>query len=271
MPVPPDGPCDDWPVDMACYDEWPQEAGQYTPAQARAVTLASMWLWRLTAGRYGTCTEIVRPCRSDCAGRPMGASGVGAWQPALYGGQWINCAPSGCGCSGGPCGPCCGRVCEVTLPGPVASVTAVNVDGALVAPIAYQVQNGNKLVRVDGNCWPDCQKLDQPDTQPGTWSITYRRGIPVPVDGVFAVSALARELALACCGQQCRLPQRISEVVREGVTYTMVDAQEWLKEGRTGIVEVDGWLAAVNPGAQRSPSGVWSPDLMAMRHVTWPA
>ena len=73
---------------------------------------------------------------------------------------------------------------------------------------------------------------------------------------------LARQLWLSChTGEgECELPERVTSVNREGLSYTIIDPQTFLDMGRTGLPKVDLWLTSVNPNRSRRPSGVWTPD-----------
>jgi hypothetical protein len=262
-----DEPCSSWPLDPNCLpDGWPADHSEMSPDQQAAHDAASELLWRLTAGRYGECSELVRPCRMDCATPPPAydrypPAGGPAFTPTVWAGRWVNIV---CGCVG-PCG-CGGQVFEVSLPGPIIQVDAVKVDGELLSAAAYRVDDGKRLIRVDGEPWPACQRLDLADSEQGTWSVAYSRGRAVPAGGRRAAAALTVEIWKACSGDKsCRLPQRVQQIVREGVTMTLLDPLEYLDKARTGLVDVDLWLAAVNPHGQRSPSSVWSPDMQRMR------
>jgi hypothetical protein len=108
--------------------------------------------------------------------------------------------------------------------------------------------------------WPTCQQLELPDTQPGTFSVTYTYGADPPTPGILAAKVLAGELALAMAQLDNALPQRVTSVNRQGVTVAVVDAMDFLKTGNTGLYEVDLFIKAYNPhGARRYPR-VWSPD-----------
>lgn len=227
--------------------------------QNHAVKVASEILWRLTGAVFGTCPITVRPCGRKCA--------TFATYPAQLGtGVWINVA---CDCDG-VCG-CC-SVCELKLEGPVASVTSVKMDGTALNPSVYRVDNGNMLVRVDGGpCWPTCQDLAKADTQVGTFSVTYQRGLPVPVGGQRAVAEMAAEIVKSCTGGACRLPSRVQEITRQGERIQLINDVEFLKSGLTGLPAVDMWVVAVNPYSHREPPSVYSPDLPpASRVTTWP-
>lgn len=262
-------PCQDWPI-IPCCPDWPTDPAQWTPAQQRAASMAGTILWRLSAGRYGLCEQTVRPCGKDCAGGPSLATlAMGMpWVPLLIDGQWINC--SGCGCGSGPCGGCCPPICEVTLPGPVHAITSVKVDGAIVPASNYVVYDRTRLVAQGDACWPTCQDYRYPDTEPGTWSITYTRGIPVPDDGQLAAGALACDLLKACDTGSCSLPRGVTRVDREGLTYE-IDPEAYYSSGRTGVRMADLWLMTVNPYDLRTQAGVWSPAKSTPAVQTWPA
>lgn len=263
--------CEPWPLSQSCLPSgWSLEPIDWTPEQRNAVEVASALLRRLTGGVYGLCGVKVRPCRKACAesyglSSPLGVSS--AWvQPVLFGGRLYNIA---CGCGGGrSCG--CGPICELPLEGNAFDILQVKVDGEVVPNTAYRLDGHRMLVRTDGECWPDCQELDKPDTELGTFSVTYRRGALPDAAGRQAMTVLAVELFKACSGVKCALPARVTSVVREGITYDLVDDLTVFERGRTGLPRVDMWLAAVNPYAVRAPMSVYSPDLARTRETTWP-
>jgi hypothetical protein len=261
-------PCD-WPLDTTCCDKW---ADADPAKQQFAQKVATELIWRLSGRRFGLCPITVRPCRTSCDQPELPAwpppAGQTSW-PVLTGGGWINAA----------CGPCarrrrdcsCVELQEITLPGPVHEITEVRVDGQVLDAAAYAVHDHRLLVRTDGEVWPDCQDLTAAPDQPGAFTVTYLQGVEVPPGGRYAAGVYACELLKACTGGQCRLPRRVQSLTREGVTLTFLDPMDFLDKGRTGIPEVDQWLAAVNPTGQRAPSQVYSPDLPPPRTVTWTA
>ena len=262
-----DQPCGPWPLDSTCLpDSWDPEA--LTPEQEQALAVATEILWRLSAGKYGLCEVTVRPCKQTCFDAVPGMYPISGWvRPYVYAGQWIN---SGCACSGS-CG--CGPLCELLLPGPVHSVSEVLVDGVVLAPSSYRVDNARWLVREDTtvDCWPVCQRLDLPSTEVGTFAVTYERGIPVPPAGVRAVTKYAVEVWKACLNLNgCRLPSRVRDIVREGISMTLMDPMDYLKDGLTGLADVDIWLSAVNPGGHRDRTRVYSPGRPGPRRQTFP-
>lgn len=271
------GPCRclPWPVELDCCNDWPgPDAPQADRDRAeRAQRIASDRLRKLTAGRWGLCEEIERPCNSPTpresamnvwAGGawPIGSPyGPGVLDPYVDSGVMRNRT---CG-HGDDCA--CGPVCRVVLRGgPVDSIVEVKVDGAVVDPATYTLTPDGLLVRTaPGLCWPDCQDMRLDDDQPGTFSVRYLRGRDPESDpdAVRAVSVLACELYKNLCGRKCALPGRIRTVQREGVTYDILT--DWPREG-TGLDSVDDWLGLVNPYKNRTVPTITTPDLPMPHH-----
>lgn len=248
------GPCEDWPLNPACSQGIEVDPEAQTPLERFAVRVASRVLWRATAGLFGVCEVTVRPCGRNC-----GNSGFTYWPVQNVAGEWINVT---CGCAGSAFG-CC-SVSEIKLDSPVAGIVEILIDGAVVDPATYRLDNGYRLTRVfPGEPWPKCQDLSKPATEPGTFQITYLHGIPLDdqYDAQFAVAAYAKEIINACEGSDCRLPARVQEITRQGITVGMVNDLDFLQSGLTNIPEVDAWITSVNPTGQRSQSAVWSPDM----------
>jgi hypothetical protein len=42
---------------------------------------------------------------------------------------------------------------------------------------------------------------------------------------------------------------------------TVIDPQQFLDKGRTGLLTVDLWLSAINPKSRTQRALIWSPDL----------
>lgn len=256
-------------ADTSCCSDWPTDPA----AQTRATAWASYVLWALTGRQFGLCDIVVRPCYRRCTPRSYATFGVwmdrgggqNMWMPFVDDvGEWRNC-----GCCG-VC--CCGVSCEVWLPGPVASVSTVAVNGVPVNPAAYRIDNTNLLVRQDGLCWPECANLDVPPTSTdNTFVVTYKRGKEWPTAGNLALGELACEFAKGCAGGACALPQNVVSVSRAGVQFEMVPIDTQFEKGLTGLANVDRFIMAVNPKGLRDEPYVISLDLMEPRQQTWPA
>jgi hypothetical protein len=87
--------------------------------------------------------------------------------------------------------------------------------------------------------------------------------------GKMAARTLALEFAKLWAGDDdCALPQRISTVSRQGVSYTLLDNQDFIDEMRTGIYAVDLFLKSTNPDKARAKSKVFSVDVPRGRRYT---
>ncbi|MYZ38432.1 MULTISPECIES: hypothetical protein [unclassified Streptomyces] len=262
-------PACDWTLDTSCCPGW----ADYSPAvQAAATAWAMGILDSLTGHQFGQCPVTVRPCGPKCQGYggymtwPVGwpgASGSGMpWMlPYIDGaGAWRNCLCGKGGCS-------CRARCEVPIPGP-ATVTEVRVDGIVLDPSAYRLDNGHLLVRTDGECWPDCQDMNVGITEAGSFAVTLSPGLPLPPAGAIAAGELACEFAKACSGDaSCALPQQLQSLSRQGINVQVVDPQAITGDGLTGIANVDLWIRSVNPTSKRQRSRVHSPDVTPVRYV----
>jgi hypothetical protein len=256
-----------WPV------LWPECKAVETASPAAtgyAVQAATNILHGLSGRRYGLETVTVRPCRRDCYGWPF-PNGWYQWEagpvwPVLFGGVWMNLT---CGSCQGGCQ--CTTLQEVLLPGPVASVTEVKVDGVVLASggSAYQLVDGRVLVRTDGGSWPRCNDLAKPDTAAGTWSVTARYGLAVPTDGQLAVGELACEVLRAMGGEDCSLPRQVTSLARQGVTISFPDPTDLLDKGKLGLVLSDRFIQSVNPHGLQRRARVASPDTLAGRSRRW--
>lgn len=251
-----------WPVDTACFtDEWDTFSQE---VQTRAIALASSTLERLTAYRVRNCPVTVRPCKAGCStGSPyVPAYGNFFFDPHINGfGNWVN----SCGCT---VSCSCSPLCEVVLPGPVGRIDSVKVDGQVISPSKYRVDNGNTLVWTGAETcpWPICQEMRLPDTEVGTFSVTYLNAFPVDSLGSYAAGVLSMEFAKACAGNRCNLPTGVTHVVRQGITMEIASGA--FPGGLTGLREVDTFLALWNPGQLTRPTGVWSPDVRRPRITT---
>jgi hypothetical protein len=258
-------------IDTSACDGW----DEFTPAdQERGTLMAWETLRYLSGFRLGNCPVTLRPCRQDCdrwptyqaypsTGRSNWAGAEGGMRPTIVDGQWYNLT---CGCGVGNCS--CTHVCEVRLIGEVASIDEVKQDGVTIDPTAYRVDNGNLLVRTDGECWPLCQDMTKPLTEDGTFGVTYTPGVATDAWISAAAGALACEYAKVTSGSgKCRLPSNVTRIVRQGVTLDL--AQNPFPSGMTGLREVDVLIARYNPNHLPSPSVVYSPDVRHGRVTKW--
>lgn len=243
---------------------------------ATGIDIASSVLYKLSGRRYpGQCSRTIRPCtgypivydRLDMRqGVYPGSDYPTAWSwPTAWGGCGCSAVES-CGCSSVPAIPLGSRA--------VVEITEVKINGSVLDADEYRLDvRRRSLIRMDGadglnRGWPCCQRLTAPDTEDGTLSISYIHGTRPPADGVRAAAVLGCQLALACrpeTADKCRLPQRVTNVVRQGVSMAMVlDPMAFLDEGKTGIYEVDLFLASERED-RKTGAAVLSPDLPPYR------
>lgn len=280
MPCPGVGPCSVYDLDLSCCltpsgtVPDPCLLGGVPVDQTiidTAKLAASQLLWAMTGRQFGCCTVTIRPCRKctdECClgGWGWDYSGGGfPWVPfMLEDGSWTNIS---CNCQDA-CS--CTKLCEVNLPTPVCSVSQVKVDGVIVDPATYRVDNFKKLVRVGPACWPKCNNLTLPDTEVGTWSVTLTYGTPPPQLVLLGAAAMACEIIKSCTGNDCALPKRLTSITRQGMTASFLDDMAFLKDGMTGIYFVDLAARTYNPRKLARRPLVASPDSINQWRVsTW--
>lgn len=219
----PPGPCEPWAtwldVQSLC-PEVTQLVNVPTATREYLLDVATWVLYQLDGRRYpGICSTTRYICRS-------------------------------CWTCGGICG--CGIRDSIDLGGgryPVHGVFEVVVDGLTLDPSTYRLRAKRWLDRIDDS-WPAGSLAD-----PDSFRVTYAYG-RVPSIGLrHGAAVYASEMAKRCVGVKCRIPERVTTFTREGTTYTIIDAQRFLDEGRTGITEVDSMLHAAREGKFARPGG----------------
>ena len=115
----------------------------------------------------------------------------------------------------------------------------------------YALANDAILLRTGGQSWDFSRGVE----------VTYRYGTLPPTMGKNAAIRLGNEFLLAYCGSdKCSLPERVTNITRQGVSFTVLDPQDFLKQGRTGLYEVDLFLSIANPMNARKRARVYNPD-----------
>jgi hypothetical protein len=142
---------------------------------------------------------------------------------------------------------------------PVQNVVTVrNVSGEIVNPDSYYMVDHSTLQFSDGAL-----------IVPADIEISYTYGAEPPTMGKMAARRVAIEFIKLWTGNEdCALPQRLTNVTRQGVTFTVMDSQDFLEEMRLGIYEVDLFLKTINPNKAQKRSKVFSPDIPKARRYT---
>lgn len=140
----------------------------------------------------------------------------------------------------------------IALPGPVAGVTEIRINGAVLDSSNYRVEDGKWLVRMGGGSWP-CDE---------DFTVTYLNSHPVDEMGSHAAGVMAAEwlkLLTTDGKKNCRLSASATSVSRQGITMELTTGM--FPEGVTGIPEIDAYLMLFNPFGVKVAPRVYSPDL----------
>jgi hypothetical protein len=131
-------------------------------------------------------------------------------------------------------------------------------DGVILDPSAYYLVDHSTVQAATGIPWTPCNL-----------EITYSYGTYAPTMGRMAARTLAIEFVKLFEGSDdCALPQRVTSIARQGVSYTLLDSQDFIEEMRTGIYMVDLFLKSTNPDKARAKARVFSPDVPRGRRYT---
>lgn len=249
------GVCSPWAElgDMTC-----QTYGSDPARLEQLLLFSSDVLYEITGRQWpGMCVQTVRPLSAEPYVGAATWPGNGYRPLTLVSrGVWTGCTcnrSERTGCDGVP---------ELRLADRVVEVLEVKVDGEVVPSNEYRLDDHRYLVglrRPDGSerTWPCCQVTNLPDTQPGTFSVRFARGGLPAIGGTIAAASLACEFAkgLGLLGddaqKKCRLPRRVTSIVRQNVSMAVLDPLTLFQDGRTGLPEVDLWLASVVKGRQQ--------------------
>lgn len=240
--IPTEGPCHPWvdidTVRARCsdvVDEMTNEALDF------GIRLASNVLWTATGRRYGLCERTYFPC-------------------------WVPCQmKSTCSC----------RLPELVLPGPIASVIEIMVNGVPMDLTVVGILKPNRrvLIRWDDEYWPCCNSAPEvdptvvPAETPYTdaWQVKTYQGRAVPQLGIDAAAILAEQAARQFCrtpGCDESMSPSLKRVSRRGVTKEFDADVERDEDGRirTGIRVVDNWILSVNPHGRVRQSAILRGD-----------
>lgn len=224
-----------------------------SPYAQEAVEAASFVLWLLSARKYGgarTTTEVYCQIGLNDIGLQYpvadpGFRGYMIW-PEIRAGTITNMI-GGCGCSS------CGCTHLLRLRGgPVLSIQSASIGDRLLTADEIAIYDYSHISIGASRCWNSCDDVE----------VTYTYGAPPPALGKIAARDLANQYVLAQSGSdECALPERVTQVSRQGVSWTLLDPQDFLDNGRTGLYRVDLFLRAVNPDKARLRARVFSPDI----------
>lgn len=100
--------------------------------------------------------------------------------------------------------------------------------------------------------------------------VTYSYGFPPPIAGKMAARDMAINFARLWGGHEedCTFPDRVQSVTRQGVSWVLLDNQDFIAQFRTGIYAVDLFLKATNPDNARARAKVFIPGATRAEKTT---
>lgn len=239
----------------------PEELGDYAETEFayEAAKSASYLLWSLSGRKYSGVTTVTE--RYVCAGRTYRyGPAVGNNQAVLVDGDIENFFSDDLDFYEDMTSDGMTSTSRIRLRGrPVTKIHTVRSRvGAIIGPDKYYLVDHSTLQSVVGVPWSPCNV-----------EVTYSYGVEPPTLGKMAARTLAIEFAKLFAGDDtCALPQRVTSISRQGVSYTLLDSQDFIDEMRTGLYAIDLFLKSVNPDKARAKARVFSTDTPRARRST---
>lgn len=205
------------------------------PFNESALEVASHILYKLTGEKFQgihTVTEMYNPNE---------ASQIMPTQPAVIQGNMYNLPRNSTGHT------------KLHLRHrPIREIVSITEMNKELDPNSYEIRNRSFIVKKNKLPWIS-DILNEIE-------VTYVYGAKPPTAGKFAAIKLAHEITLSWQeSSECALPTRLSSVARQGVQITVLDPQEFLDKGRTGLYEVDLFLRVYNPDGAKKKAKLYVP------------
>ena len=242
----------------------PEELGVYTDSDYayEACKSASYLLWGMSGRKYSGVTTVTERYVSSYDPYLRSGGSSLTYTPTLVDGNVVNIASGGFNryADDDFQGDGTSANSRVRLRGrKVVKVhTLRDLDGNIIEPNKYYLSDHSTILGVPGSGW-----------SPSQVEVTYTYGTPPPTAGRAAARVLATELVkLYEDDDTCALPQRVTSISRQGVSYTLLDNQDFIDELKTGIYAIDLFLKTANPDKARARARVFSPDQPRARRIT---
>ena len=239
-----------------------EDLGDYADSEYAydAVKTASQLLWSMSGRKYsGTTTVTERYVSSYDPFLRLGASST-THIPTLINGNVENLRTGGIGINSDSYlgdGSSANRTVRLRGRKVIKIHNVRDIAGEIIDPTQYYLVEHSTIVGTPGSTWTSANV-----------EVTYTYGTPPPTAGQNAARILATELVKLYTGDDtCALPQRVTSVARQGVSYTILDTQDFIDELRTGLYAVDLFLKSTNPDKARARSRVFSPDVPKARRI----
>ena len=227
-----------------------------------AVKTASYLLWAMSGRKYSGTTTVTERYVSVYDPYLRAGASVMTYSPTLIQGEVKNLRIGGSGLYGDDdyLGDGTSSNTRIRLRGRkvVKIHTVRDIDGNIIDPSQYYLVEHSTLLATPGATWT-----------PSNVEVTYTYGTPPPTAGKNAARMLAIELVKLYEGDDtCALPQRVTSISRQGISYTVLDNQDFIDDLRTGLYSVDLFLKTTNPDKARARARVFSPDVPKARRIT---
>lgn len=227
-----------------------------------AVKTASYLLWGMSGRKYSGTTTVTERYVSVYDPYLRAGASVMTYSPTLIQGEVKNLRIGGSGLYGDDdyLGDGTSSNTRIRLRGRkvVKIHTVRDIDGNIIDPSQYYLVEHSTLLATPGATWT-----------PSNVEVTYTYGTPPPTAGKNAARMLAIELVKLYEGDDtCALPQRVTSISRQGISYTVLDNQDFIDDLRTGLYSVDLFLKTANPDKARARARVFSPDVPKARRIT---
>jgi hypothetical protein len=132
-----------------------------------------------------------------------------------------------------------------------------DIYGTIIDPSYYYLVDHSVIQSAPNSNW-----------RPHNVEVSYTYGTQPPSAGRSAARLLAIELIKLYEGDDtCALPQRVTNISRQGVSYTLLDSQDFIDDLRTGLYAVDLFLKTANPDKARARARVFSADMPRARRI----
>jgi hypothetical protein len=139
----------------------------------------------------------------------------------------------------------------------VESVATLHSCDAESKPVEYCMTTEHVLSICPGDCggnsYRNASLFDWRSNQmacgcPKRVEVRYTIGDNLPPGAKAAVLNLATEYGKAFCGQKCSLPERVTSITRQGIAWTILDPQDFMDKGLTGLSRIDSWISIARRG-----------------------
>lgn len=154
---------------------------------------------------------------------------------------------------------------------PVTGIIEVRENGEDKNPADYHIDEYRYIAKNNGEAFPRCsnwyaENNGAYDTENDgyVFEVTVEHGLPAPPLVRRATTALACQLyswSYDSGCEDCDLPTRVTQVSRQGVSFTVEDFSELLSRGSTGVYALDLAIKVLNPSRLQSPTWVWTPEI----------